>query len=137
MVVSICLSVCLSICLSKVKVKVRCQGQRLSSRSHFSTGAEWSIVVLGFAKYSIKSNETQVRYTLKKHHRELISRGVKNNWAFKMVVVSTGCTLAVDHAFNVPFREGFQDSVRCVELGFPLYHHKKITERFSLLSLTP
>ncbi len=77
--------------MAKVKVKVRGQGQRLSSRCHFSTGVEWSIVVLGFAKYSKKSNEPQVRYTLKNHHRVFISRGVKNGLAFKMVVVSTGC----------------------------------------------
>ncbi len=34
--------------------------QGLSSSCHFSTGAEWSIVVLGFAKYSKKSKEIQV-----------------------------------------------------------------------------
>ncbi len=29
-----------------------------------------------------------------------ISRSIQNGWAFKMVVVSTGCAIAVDHAFN-------------------------------------
>ena len=57
---------------SKAKVK--------SSRCHFSTGAEWSKVVLGFAKYSKMSNETQIRYTLKKII-ECASQG-----AFKIVV---------------------------------------------------
>ena len=52
---------------SRSKVKIQGQGQRLGSKCHFSTGAEWSIVVLGFAKYSKKSNETQIRYTLKNH----------------------------------------------------------------------
>ena len=28
------------------------------------------------------------------------SRSLQNGWAFKMVVVSTGCAIAVDHAFN-------------------------------------
>ena len=27
-------------------------------------------------------------------------RSIQNGWAFKMVVVSTGCAIAVDHAFN-------------------------------------
>ena len=34
-----------------------------------------------------KSNEIQVRYTLKKLHRVFISRGVHNGWAFKMINV--------------------------------------------------
>ncbi len=59
-------------------VSVRYHGQRLSSRCHFSTGVEWSIVVLGFVKYNKKSYETLIRYTLKKHHRVFISRGVQN-----------------------------------------------------------
>ncbi len=37
----------------------------LSHLNRFSTGAEWSILVLGFAKYSKRSSETQVSYTLK------------------------------------------------------------------------
>ena len=35
-----------------------------------------------------------------KHHRVFISRSIQNGWALKMVVVSTGCAIAVDHAFN-------------------------------------
>ena len=65
------------------------QGQRLSSICPFSTGAEWSIVVLGvvlgFAKYSKKSNETQISYTLK-NIIESSSPG-----AFKMVVYVICC----------------------------------------------
>ncbi len=56
---------------SKFKVKIKGQGQRLSSRCHFSTGAEWSKVVFG------KSNEIQIRYTLK-NIVVLISRGAQN-----------------------------------------------------------
>ena len=52
------------------------------------------------AKYSKWSSETQVSYTLKRHHRMCISRSIQNGWVFKMVVVSTGCAIAVDHAFN-------------------------------------
>ena len=44
-----------------------------------STGAEWSILVLGFAKYSKRSSETQVSYTLK-NIIECSSQG-----AFKMI----------------------------------------------------
>ena len=57
----------------------------------FPTGAEW------LAKYSKRSSETQIRYTVKKsvHLKEH-----SNGSAFKMVVVSTGCAIAVDHAFN-------------------------------------
>ena len=58
-------------------------------------------MALGFAKYSKGSSETQVSYTLKKHHRVLISRSIQNGWAFKMVVVSTCCAIAADHAFNL------------------------------------
>ncbi len=29
-----------------------------------------------------------------------ISRSIQNGWAFKIVIVSTGCAIAVDHAFN-------------------------------------
>ena len=57
-------------------------------------------MVLGFAKYSKRSSETQVSYTLKKHQRVVISWSIQNGWAFKMVVVSTGCAIAVGHAFN-------------------------------------
>ncbi len=31
---------------------------------------------------------------------EFISTSIQNGWAFKMVVVSTGCAIAVNHAFN-------------------------------------
>ena len=57
-------------------------------------------MVLGFAKYSKRSSETQVSYTLK-NIIVLISRSIQNGWAFKMVAVSTGCAIAVDHAFNL------------------------------------
>ncbi len=72
----------------------------LSHLNRFSTGAEWSILVLGFAKYSKRSSETQVSYTLKKHHRVFISRSIQNGCAFKIVVVSTGCAIAVNNTFN-------------------------------------
>ncbi len=49
---------------------------------------------------SKRSNETQVSNTLKRHHKVFISRSIQNGWAFKMVVVSTGCALAFDLAFN-------------------------------------
>ncbi len=48
------------------------------------------------------SSQTQVSYTLKKI-RVLISRSIQNGWAFKMVVVLTGCTIAIDHAFNCKY----------------------------------
>ncbi len=35
-----------------------------------------------------------------KHRRVFISRSIQNGVAFKMVVISTVCTIAVDHAFN-------------------------------------
>ena len=54
-------SICPSLC---PPVSDHSQGQRLRSRSHFSTGVEWSIVVLGFANYSKKSGEIQIRYTV-------------------------------------------------------------------------
>ncbi len=76
----------------------------LSHLKRFSTGAEWLILVLGFAKYSKRSSEAQVSYSLEKHHRVFILRGIQNGWAFKimkMVAVSTGCAIAVDHAFNL------------------------------------
>ncbi len=31
----------------------------------------------------------------------LMSSSIQNGWAFKMVVVSTGCAITVDHAFNL------------------------------------
>ncbi len=54
-------------------------------------------MILGFAKYSKMSNETQIRYTLK-HHGVLISRGVK---MVVHVAVSTGWAFAVNHPFNI------------------------------------
>ncbi len=48
-------------------------------RPSVCTGAEWSILVLGFAKYSKRSNKTKVSYTLK-NIMECSSQG-----AFKMV----------------------------------------------------
>ena len=32
--------------------------------------------------------------------RVFFSRSIQNGWEFKLVVVSTGCAIAVDHAFN-------------------------------------
>ncbi len=61
-----------------VRPSVRPSVRSSVSRCHFSTGAEWSILVLGFDKYSKRSSETQVSYTLKKHHRVLISRSIAN-----------------------------------------------------------
>ncbi len=75
LVASVCLCVCLSVCLSELS----CVQEK---RCHFSTGAEWSILVLGFSKYSKRSSETQVSYTLK-NIIECSSQG-----AFKMGVVS-------------------------------------------------
>ncbi len=72
----------------------------LSHLNRFSNGTEWSILVLSFAKYSKRSIEPQVSYTLKKHPTFFISRSIQNGWAFKMVVVLKGCAIAVDHAFN-------------------------------------
>ena len=75
----------------------------LSRLNRFSTGAEWSILVFGFAKYSKRSIETQVGYTLN-NIIECSSQGAfKMFGAFKMVVVSTGCTIVADHAFNAFF----------------------------------
>ena len=95
----------------------------LSHPNRFSTGAEWSILhvlVLGFAKYSKRSSEAKVSYTLRKHHRVFISRCIQNGWAFKMIVVLWGCAIAVDHAFNyrLPF---FND--------IPRLHCMKISHR--------
>ncbi len=91
---SVCLFVCLSVCLSELSC--------LNSK---------------------RSSETQVSYTLKKHHRVCISRSIQNGWAFKVVVVSTGCAIAVDHAFNcvnycrAPDEQGLQST--CQLLGGP------------------
>ena len=41
-----------------------------------------SCLVLGFAKYSERSSETQVSYILKKHHRVFISSGIQNGCCF-------------------------------------------------------
>ena len=38
-----------------------------------------------------------------KHHRVFNSRRIQNGWVFEMVVVSTGCTIAVNHTFTFPF----------------------------------
>ncbi len=57
----------------------------LRSITHFSTGAEWSIVVLGFAKYSQESNETQISCTLK-NIKECSTHG-----EFKIVVYVICC----------------------------------------------
>ena len=35
-----------------------------------------------------------------KSHRVFISRNIQIGWAFKIIVVSTGCAIGVDHAFN-------------------------------------
>ncbi len=83
-----CLSTCFEV-KGQGQFKVKVQGQRSRSkirlRFHVSTGAEWSIMVLGFDKYSKKSNETQIRYTLK-NIIECSSQG-----AFKMVAYLICC----------------------------------------------
>ncbi len=48
----------------------------------------------------VQWNTSQLHFK-KKHHRVYISWSIQNGWAFKMVVVSTCCAIAVDHAFNV------------------------------------
>ncbi len=45
--------------------KVRVKGLVKGLDVIFPTGAEWSIMLLGFAKYSKKSKEIQTRHTLK------------------------------------------------------------------------
>ena len=59
-----------------------------------------SVCTLLPAKYSKRSSETQVGYTLKIHQSVFITRSIRNGWAFKVVVVSTGCAITVDHAFT-------------------------------------
>ena len=56
-------------------------------RCHLSTGVQWSILVLGFAKYSKKSDE--VRYALMKHKNSTL---LKNFRAFTLLGVQIGCT---------------------------------------------
>ena len=77
--------------------------------SHFHTwtifllarsGRYWYLALPSITKGPVKHKSATL---LKKHHRVFISRSIKNGWAFKMVVVSTVCTIMVDHAFNVPF----------------------------------
>ncbi len=64
LVASMCLFVCLCLCLF---VRVLLFGSYfVAFQPVFSTGAHWSILVLGFAKYSKRSSGTQVSYTLKK-----------------------------------------------------------------------
>ncbi len=56
-------------------------------------------MVVGFAKYSKKANEVQIRYTLK----NIIERNLKgrSKWlCMQSVVVSRGAAFAVDHPFN-------------------------------------
>ncbi len=51
-----------------------------------------------FAKYSKGSSETQGSYII-----VFILRDIQNGWAFKMVVLSTGCAITVDHPINIEF----------------------------------
>ncbi len=95
LVASACLCVCLFVCVSELSCLRLVASICLSVLAR--SGRYW---YLAFAKYSKRSNETQVNYTLKKHQREFISRSIQNGWAFKIVAVSTGCAIAVDHAFN-------------------------------------
>ncbi len=50
---------------------------------------------------SIHPSVRQVSYTLKIHYRVFISRSIQNGWAFKRVVVLTGCAIAIDNTFNI------------------------------------
>ena len=120
LVASVCLSICPYVCwsspvwtvwpMTSVFGKVVGQSSRSYSNNRFGSVNAltpepffyWRGVVdsgTGFAKYSKRSSETQVSYILKKHHRVFILRSFQNGWAFKMVVVSTGCAIAVDHTF--------------------------------------
>ncbi len=85
-----------------LKILFHSQGS-LSTAKHDNTFGSVRLLVrvsVGISKYSKRSSETQVSYTLKKHRRVFISRGIQNGLAFKMVVVSTGGATAVDHTFN-------------------------------------
>ncbi len=77
-------------------MEVNVKGQGLYSRYDFATGAEWSILVLGLAKYSKKSNETQVQTDLPLPVQGLCV-------CLRSVVVSTTCVFVVDHAFIYRF----------------------------------
>ena len=61
MVASVCLFVCMYRCVCNYQPRSR----RDNTFGGIRTGAEWSILVLGFAKYSKRSTETQVSCTLK------------------------------------------------------------------------
>ncbi len=81
-------------------------------RSHLSTGAEWSILVLGFAKYSKRSSEIQVSYTLK-NLIEFSSQGAfkmvgQSKWSlFQQVAPSRSITLLILTHFWALFLVGF------------------------------
>ena len=71
-------------------------------------------------RLSVRLSVRQVSYTL----RVFISRSIQNGWAFKMVVVSTGCAIAVDHAFNITQIAGqlagfLNDSAELAEKIYP------------------
>ena len=63
---------------------------------------------------------------LKNHHRVCISRSIQNGWAFKMVVVSTGCAIAVNYAFNYIHVFMFTDQIRAnIALEIKRMHRRR------------
>ncbi len=73
----------------------------LSVNTHTSFLYWCGVVDIGTLPSTAKSPVKHKSATLLTHRRVFISRSIQNGWAFKMVVVSTGCAITVDHAFNM------------------------------------
>ncbi len=67
--------VCVFVCPSSPVPRSRGDNTFSSVHPSVRTGVEWSILVLGFAKYSKRSSEMQVSYTLNKNIIECASQG--------------------------------------------------------------
>ncbi len=98
-------------------------------------------MVVGFAKYSKKSNETQLRYTLK--NINAISRGVQNGCVcnlllFRQVGRLRSMTLLIVHCIALSIRvltngwtEGQTDATKCIISLLQLF-----SESVSVMSYT-
>ena len=62
-------------------------------------------------------------FVCKKHQRVFFSRSIQNGWTFKIVVFSTGCAIAVDHAFNVDLLLAFMDLMTNMNSRLQQYYY--------------
>ncbi len=106
LVAPVCPSVRLSVHLWMSKFEVKGRGQRSITESYFSTGAEWSMMILCFAMYT---SPMKPRETPRKIHTPFTPKG--------LLGIQSGCTFRGRSAFNFNIKLLFEPTSATCTVG--------------------